>query len=102
MKLFLARAVAFLCLAGGVPTFADPESMFPPTPEAKPYIDFDGKGFIVNGQRTYLASGSIHYPRVPRELWHNRLLRLKRAGFSTVQTYTFWNFHEPKEGQFDF
>jgi beta-galactosidase len=102
MLLRFVSTVAFLFLAGLITTFADTEAMFPPAPEAKPYIDFDGKGFIVNGQRTYLASGSIHYPRVPRELWHNRLLRMKRAGFSTLQTYTFWNFHEPKEGQFDF
>jgi beta-galactosidase len=44
----------------------------------------------------------MHYPRVPPELWHDRLLRLKRGGFNTVQTYAFWNFSEPREGQFDF
>jgi beta-galactosidase len=76
--------------------------MFPPAPEAKAFMDIDGKGFIVNGQRTFLASGSIHYPRVPRDLWHDRLLRLRRAGFNTVQTYTFWNYHEPVENQFEF
>ena len=76
--------------------------MYPPTDAAKPFIDFDGAGFIINGQRTYLSSGSIHYPRVPHELWYDRLLRLKRANFAAVQTYTFWNFHEPQENQFDF
>src|SRR5580698_5152401 len=96
---FLALAIAaFLSL----PLRADPESMFPPAPDAKAAIDFDGKGFIVNGKRIYVSSGSIEYSRVPRELWHDRLLRLKRAGFTTVEMYTFWNLHEPKEGQFDF
>ena len=102
MNPFPALAAAFLTLSTSLPLVADTEAMFPPAPDAKPYMDFDGKGFIINGQRTFLASGSIHYPRVPRELWHDRLLRLKRGGFSTVETYTFWNFHEPKEGQFDF
>ncbi len=46
--------------------------------------------------------GSIHYARVPRELWRDRLLKLKRAGFNTVQTYVFWNFQETKQGQIDF
>src|SRR6266542_2300631 len=78
------------------------DSIFPPSPAAKPYIDFDGKGFIVNGKRTFIASGSIHYPRVPRENWHDILLKLKRCGFNTVETYVFWNYHQPKEGQFDF
>jgi beta-galactosidase len=104
MNLSSALAVIFLSLVdlASAATPPDNETMFPPAPEAKASIDFDGKGFIVNGQRTYVSSGSIHYPRVPRELWHDRLLRLKRAGFNTLQTYTFWNFHEPTEGQFDF
>ncbi len=65
-------------------------------------MDVDGNGFIVNGQRTFIASGSIHYPRVPVELWHDRLLRLRRAGFNTVQTYAFWNYHEPRENEWNF
>ncbi|MDB5030563.1 MAG: hypothetical protein JWP71_1284 [Mucilaginibacter sp.] len=44
----------------------------------------------------------MEYARVPRALWHDRLLRLKRAGFNAIEMYTFWNFHEPKEGQFNF
>ena len=76
--------------------------MFPPAPDAKSSMDVDGKGFIVDGQRTFLASGSIHYARVPEELWHDRLLRLRRAGFNTVQTYAFWNYHEPRENELHF
>ena len=29
-------------------------------------------------------------------------MRLKRAGLNTVETYAFWNVHEPAPGQFDF
>ncbi|MGC8633021.1 MAG: beta-galactosidase [Thermoprotei archaeon] len=47
-------------------------------------------------------SGEIHYPRVPRALWKDRLLKLKRAGFNTVTSYFFWNYHELQPGQFDF
>ena len=78
------------------------DGIFPPAATAKPFIDFDGRGFLVNGKRTFLASGSLHYARVPRELWRDRLLRMKRAGFNTVQTYLFWNFQEPQEGKWDF
>ena len=78
------------------------DGIYPPTDAAKPFIDFDGKGFIVNGQHIYLASGSMHYARVPHELWADRLLRLKQAAFNGVQTYTFWNYHEPVEGQWNF
>ena len=76
--------------------------MFPAAPAAAAAITYDGKGFIIHGQREFIASGSIHYARVPRELWHDRLLKLKRAGFNTVQTYVFWNFHETLQGQIDF
>ena len=76
--------------------------MYPSVVTAKQFIDFDGAGFTVNGQRTYLSSGSIHYPRVPAELWYDRLLRLKQANFAAVETYAFWNYHEQNENQFDF
>jgi beta-galactosidase len=78
------------------------QNIYPPADSAKSAIDFDDKGFIVNGRHTYLASGSIHYARVPHELWADRLLRLKQAGFNCVQTYVFWNFQEPVKNQFDF
>ena len=58
--------------------------------------------FIINGKPTFISSGSIHYARVPRELWRDRIWRLKMMGFNCVQTYVFWNASEPKEGQFDF
>jgi len=77
------------------------DNIFPPAPAAAASIDFDGKGFLIHGKRTFIASGSIHFPRVPRELWRERLLQLKRAGFNTVQTYVFWNYNEPQEGQID-
>jgi beta-galactosidase len=78
------------------------DGIFPPAPAAAAAINFDGKGFIIRGQREFIASGTIHFPRVPRELWRDRLLKLKRAGCNTVQTYVFWNFQETREGVFDF
>jgi beta-galactosidase len=76
--------------------------MFPPLPQAKAFINFDGKGFIIRGKRVFVASGSLQYERVPRALWANRLLKMKRAGFNCVETYVYWNFQEPRQGKFDF
>jgi beta-galactosidase len=78
------------------------DHIFPAHELAKPYIDFDNKGFLINGKRTFLASAGLEYARIPRQLWYDRLLRLKRAGFNCVEVYTFWNIHEPQEGKFDF
>ena len=76
--------------------------MFPAATIARSSIDFDSKGFLINGKRTFIVSAGLEYARVPRQLWYDRLLRIKRAGFNCVEIYTFWNFHEPKENQFDF
>lgn len=58
--------------------------------------------FFLDGKPFSIYSGAIHYFRVPREYWEDRLLKLKAAGFNTVETYTCWNLHEPREGEFDF
>jgi len=65
-------------------------------------ISYDAKSFIIKGRREFLTSGSIHYFRVPRELWRDRLYKAKHAGLNTIQTYVAWNFHEQEEGRFDF
>ena len=58
--------------------------------------------FYLNGEKFQVISGSIHYFRVVPEYWRDRLLKLKAMGCNTVETYIPWNFHEPKEGCFDF
>jgi beta-galactosidase len=78
------------------------DHIFPPSAAAKPYIDFDNKGFLIDGKRTFLASAGLEYARIPHQLWHDRLLRIKRAGFNCIEIYTIWNFHEAREGKFDF
>lgn len=78
------------------------DDIFPPQSAAQRVINFDGKGFLINGQRVFIASAGMEYARVPRAFWKDRLMRFKRAGFNCVESYTFWNFHEPHSGQFDF
>ncbi len=58
--------------------------------------------FYLGGEPFIVRSGAIHYFRVPREYWRDRLLKLKECGFNTVETYVPWNLHEPKENEFDF
>nr|XP_014721442.2 beta-galactosidase-1-like protein 3 isoform X2 [Equus asinus] len=62
---------------------------------SNPYFTLEGHKFLIFG-------GSIHYFRVPREYWRDRLLKLKACGFNTVTTYVPWNLHEPERGRFDF
>jgi len=88
--------LAFLITAG------DAQNFYPPEPAASTAINFDNRGFLINGQRTFILSASVEYARVPRALWRDRLLRIKRSGFNCIELYTFWNFHEIQEGKFDF
>jgi len=61
-----------------------------------------GKEFIYDGKPTKILSGAIHYFRVVPEYWEDRLLKLKACGLNTVETYVPWNFHEAKQGEFNF
>ena len=56
----------------------------------------------MDGKPYTIISGAMHYFRIPREYWVDRLTKLKECGFNTVETYTCWNLHEPREGEFDF
>ena len=58
------------------------------------------EGFELDGKPMRIISGAIHYLRVPREYWEDRLLKLKACGFNTVETYIAWNAHQPTEDEF--
>ena len=65
-------------------------------------LTYDEKNFLMDGEPYTILSGAMHYFRIPREYWYDRLLKLKECGLNTVETYTCWNLHEPREGEFDF
>ncbi|MBQ8332768.1 MAG: beta-galactosidase, partial [Clostridia bacterium] len=65
-------------------------------------ITYDNKNFLMDGEPYTIVSGAMHYFRIPREYWTDRLTKLKECGFNTVETYTCWNLHEPQEGEFNF
>ncbi|XP_057623204.1 beta-galactosidase-1-like protein 3 isoform X1 [Chionomys nivalis] len=58
--------------------------------------------FTLEGHKFMIIGGSIHYFRVPREYWKDRLLKLQACGFNTVSTYIPWNLHEQEKGKFEF
>lgn len=69
---------------------------------AAPRFAIDGDRFLLDGKPHLIRSGEMHYPRIPRELWRERLRQARAMGLNTVTTYVFWNLHEPEPGQFDF
>ncbi|MBG9210996.1 MULTISPECIES: glycoside hydrolase family 35 protein [Mammaliicoccus] len=58
--------------------------------------------FLLDDKPIQILSGAIHYFRVPKDDWYHSLYNLKALGFNTVETYIPWNYHEPREGHFEF
>jgi beta-galactosidase len=58
--------------------------------------------FLLDGKPFLMISGEMHYTRVPREAWRQRMRMARAMGLNTVGTYVFWNVHEPEKGRFDF
>ncbi|KAI6681966.1 hypothetical protein NL676_035847 [Syzygium grande] len=65
-------------------------------------VTYDHRAIIVNGQRRILISGSIHYPRSTPEMWPDLIQKAKDGGLDVIQTYVFWNGHEPSPGKYYF
>ncbi|KAJ3282784.1 hypothetical protein HDU79_009662 [Rhizoclosmatium sp. JEL0117] len=62
----------------------------------------EARAVHVNGVPELLLVATIHYPRSDPSLWPLLLQRTKEAGNNAVDTYVFWNLHEPEEGVYDF
>mgnify|MGYP001799184461 CR=1 FL=1 len=48
-------------------------------------IDYERNVFLKDGEPFRYISGSIHYARVPRYYWKDRLSKMKAAGLNTIQ-----------------
>lgn len=58
--------------------------------------------FLLNGQPFVVKAAELHYPRIPRPYWDQRIKMCKALGMNTICLYVFWNIHEQQEGKFDF
>lgn len=65
-------------------------------------IDWKNDVFLKDGKPFRYISGSLHYFRVPKVYWKDRMTKMRAAGLNTLQTYVAWNMHEAQEGKYDF
>ncbi|KAL2348569.1 hypothetical protein Fmac_002569 [Flemingia macrophylla] len=65
-------------------------------------VTYDRKAILINGQRIILFSGSIHYPRSTPDMWEDLIYKAKEGGIDVIETYVFWNVHEPSQGNYNF
>jgi beta-galactosidase len=89
---FLSAALAVPLLSPQVRAQASPTHTF----------GWKDEHFLLDGKPLLIRSGEMHYPRVPRVYWRDRMRKMKALGLNTLCTYVFWNLHEPHPGQFDF
>ncbi|CAH9137509.1 unnamed protein product [Cuscuta epithymum] len=65
-------------------------------------VSHDGRAITIDGVPRVLLSGAIHYARSTAEMWPDLMEKAKEGGLDAVETYVFWNAHEPVRGQYDF
>lgn len=81
-----------LACAAGPPLCAQPRQSF----------TIQGGHFMLDGKPFQILSGEMHYARIPRAYWRDRMEMAKAMGLNTIATYVFWNVHEPKPGVWNF
>ena len=86
MKRFLCCLLIF-CFAG--PTIAQKARLHS--------FDLGDTCFMLDGKPFQIISAEIHYPRVPRQAWRQRMQLAKAMGINTIGTYVFWNLQEPEK-----
>ena len=62
---------------------------------------FENRRFIVGRKPVLVLSGEIHYFRLARKDWHDRIRKAKEAGCNAVASYIPWIYHEETQGQVD-
>jgi hypothetical protein len=98
MYLLLFLSVCFVLL-----TYAITSPITYDDVRGTPYkVSYDHRAITINGVRTMLIGGAIHYPRSTPGMWPYIMQMAKNQGLNTVQTYVFWNIHEQKPGVLDF
>jgi beta-galactosidase len=88
------RSLLKIIAAGAVPKFV--------AQGAAHTYEVGSDRFVLDGKPFVVRSGEMHYARVPREYWRDRMKKMRAMGLNTLCMYSFWNMHEPQPGEFDF
>lgn len=97
----MGGVVEFAAGARGIPAAQKPG---PTTPARGFQIVIHGgyPELRIDGAPFFMHSAAFHYYRIPRDQWSYLLDRYRSLGINTIDIYIPWNWHEPREGEFDF
>ncbi len=77
-------------------------SVFVSTAQQRHQFSLSPDNFLLDGKPFQIISGEMHPARIPEEYWRQRIQMAKAMGCNTIAVYIFWNYHESREGVFDF
>lgn len=66
--------------------------------DVRPGIGITSRCLLRDGRPWLPVSGELHYTRVPRERWTERVRLMRAGGITVVSTYVPWLHHEPVRG----
>ncbi len=69
--------------------------------QQKHTFEIKNGNFVYDGKPIQIHSGEMHFARVPKAYWKQRLEMIKAMGLNTVASYVFWNYQETAPGVWD-
>lgn len=101
--LLISVVALFACSIATALSTSAPEAVTYASVGGSPYkVTYDNRAVQINGERVLLQSGSVHYPRMPPEMWSGILAQCRALGLNMIETYVMWNWHESVQGEVDF
>ncbi|WP_205461866.1 beta-galactosidase [Mangrovibacterium lignilyticum] len=92
---FLSTVFFTMCFLGLMALSSCQEEQTP-----KHTFEIGKNDFLLDNQAFQIRCGELHFARVPKEYWRQRLQMTKALGMNTVCAYLFWNYHERTPSEF--
>lgn len=76
--------------------------VLPSVGERSLVVDHENMRFLKDGKPFQFVAGAMHYFRIPRAYWKDRLRKARMAGINAVDFYVEWSSHEPEPQEYNF